>query len=205
MTQPEAVGKSPVARLITKRGLASLCAGVVASWGLSATAGEHGGKPAPQRPATRAPLTQPKRQEHGGTKAKEHGGKEHGGEESDLFTAQQIKTAMNDHIQNEAKKGKGTFQIVDPKTGETLSLEFVKIHDPVRVMEGKGYFACTDFHPRGTEISKLYDLDFWLNPVDGKLVVTETKIHKHPKRTENGSWEKEARYTFMNDEVVEIK
>lgn len=152
-------------------------------------AGEHGGTAA----------------EHGG-KAAEHGGKaaEHGGKKAEGFTAEQIKAAMNAHIETQVREGKGHLVIKDDKSGETLKLKFVKIHDPVRKIEGKGYFACTDFQPEGAPEGKLYDLDFWLNPEGENLAVTETRIHKHPKK-KGKKWTKEARYTFVNDKPVEVK
>jgi len=152
-------------------------------------------------------------QEHGGQEhaGQEHAGQEHGGQEHDgeehagavaqTYTAAEIKGAMNAHIT--LREEEGIFKISDEKTGEELNLRFVKIHDPVRKIEGKGYFACTDFEVVG-EPGKLYDLDFWLNPEDGVLKVTEEKIHKNPVKTEAG-WEKQARYTFINDNPVEIK
>ncbi|MBI2061009.1 MAG: hypothetical protein HYT87_14680 [Nitrospirae bacterium] len=136
--------------------------------------------------------------------AGEHAGAEHAGKKAEGFTAEEIKAVMTRHIQGEIKKAGGVFKITDSKTKEALSLEFVKIHDPVRKIEGKGYFACTDFHPAGAETAKLYDLDFWLNPKDGKLVVTDTRIHKHPVR-KGSAWEKEPRYTFVNDNPVEVR
>ena len=139
--------------------------------------------------------------EHAG---QEHAGKEHGGKKVEGFTAAQIKSAMNEHIASRLKEGGGTLAIKDEKTGEALSLEFVKIHDPVRKIEGKGYFACTDFHPAGAPAAKLYDLDFWLNAEGDKLVVTETRIHKHPELKKK-TWKKVARYTFENDAPVEVK
>ena len=136
-------------------------------------------------------------QEHGG---KEHEGQEHGGQAAQSFTAAEIKAAMNAHIT--MREENGVFTIKDEKTGEDLKLKFVKIHDPVRKIEGKGYFACTDFEVIG-QSGKLYDLDFWLSPMDGKLKITEEKIHKNPVKTADG-WEKKARYTFINDNPVEI-
>lgn len=137
--------------------------------------------------------------------AGEHPGDEHAGTQAPVFTAQQIKEAMKKHIDKTTQNG--VFAIHDMKTHQDLKLQFIKIHDPVRKIEGKGYFACTDFEVIG-ETGKLYDLDFWLNPKDGKLgrhalVVTETKIHKEPK-LEGGKWTKMARYTFINDKPVEI-
>ncbi|NQV16893.1 hypothetical protein HQ531_15625 [bacterium] len=137
-------------------------------------------------------------QEHGG---QEHGGQEHGGEAVQEFSAADIKGAMNVYITG--REEEGVFKIHDEKTGEDLNLKFIKIHDPVRKIEGKGFFACTDFEVVG-ETDKLYDLDFWLNPEDGTLKVYDEKIHKHPVAIEGG-WEKKARYTFVNDNPVEIE
>lgn len=137
--------------------------------------------------------------EHPGDDAK---GDEHPGDKAKSdFTAKQIKKAMKSHIDSETND-KGVFTIQDEKAGEKLMLKFVKIHDPVRKMEGKGYFACTDFHVKGSK-DELYDLDFWLNPKDGELAVNKTKIHKHPVK-KDGKWMKKARYTFKNDKVVEL-
>ena len=158
-----------------------------------------------------------KKHEHAGSTAsgatKEHGGKEHAGKEhggtpapAKTFTAEDIKAAMNAHIAAETKKGNGVLMIQDEKTKEALQLEFVKIHDPVRVIEGKGYFACTDFRPKGADADKLYDLDFWLKPdASGNLAVYDTKIHKHPEKGADGKWAKKERYTFINDNPVEVK
>ncbi len=143
------------------------------------------------------------KQEHAGQEhaGQEHAGQEHGGTAAQTYTAAEIKGAMNAHIA--MREENGIFKIKDDKTGEDLQLKFVKIHDPVRKIEGKGFFACTDFEVVG-EPGKLYDLDFWLNPEDGVLKVTQEKIHKNPVKTETG-WEKKARYTFINDNPVEIK
>lgn len=140
--------------------------------------------------------------EHAGQPAKkEHAGDEHAGSEASSFNAAQIKEAMTSHIQKNTNDG--VFAIQDTKTQENLKLKFVKIHDPVRKIEGKGYFACTDFEVVG-ETGKLYDLDFWLNPKEGHLVVTDTKMHKEPQKTE-GVWQKIERYTFINDKPVVIE
>ncbi len=139
-----------------------------------------------------------KKREHPGEKKKEHPGST-----ATNFTAKDIKTAMMNHIKAKTKNTNGVFRIKDEKANKTLFLEFVKIHDPVRKIAGKGYFACTDFHPVGEDATKLYDLDFWLNPKDGRLQVTKTAIHKHPHR-QASKWVKKARYTFIDDKPVEI-
>lgn len=123
-------------------------------------------------------------------------------QEKTEFNAQEIKDVMLAHIQAKVEPNGGVLKIYDEKASQVLRLKFVKIHDPVRKIEGKGYFACTDFAVSG-EAGKLYDLDFWLTPQHGQLVVTDTKIHKEPIG-KSGAWEKKERYTFVNDNPVEV-
>ncbi len=145
--------------------------------------------------------------EHGGSPVQQELGAkpttEHPGPQAEAFTAEQIKAAMSHYIATKTKEDGGAFKIRDDKTGLDLALEFVKIHNPVRKIEGRGYFACTDFRVQG-EPKKLYDLDFWLNPQDGKLVVTKTSIHKEPKKVGN-EWVEVPRYTFEKDNPVEVR
>jgi hypothetical protein len=133
--------------------------------------------------------------------------KEHPGTESHKITATEIKTAMKEHIDKMQKKGGGVFKLKDKdRKNQKLTLKFVKIHDPVRKVEGKGYFACTDFQVVDGDRNQLMDLDFWLSPnKKGKLVVTETKVHKDAVKNKEGKWTKKARYTFVNDKPVAIK
>lgn len=142
--------------------------------------------------------------EHAG---EEHTGQEHGGEQAKVFSARHIKMALLNYLKKESQKGVFTFVDKDDENKE-LKLKFVKIHDPVRKIEGKGYFACTDFRTLEGPKQKLYDLDFWLNPKGddklGKLEVTQVKVHKHPQEVK-GKWEKKARYTFKDDEIVIIQ
>ena len=163
---------------------------------------EHGGNAVGQEHAGQEHGGNAVEQEHAG---QEHGGnavgQEHAGQAAKNYSSAEIKAAMRAHIAE--RQQSGVFRIHDDKTGEDLQLKFVKIHDPVRKIEGRGYFACTDFEVVG-QPGKLYDLDFWLNPEHGELEVTAEKIHKNPVKTANG-WEKKARYTFINDNPVEIK
>jgi hypothetical protein len=120
---------------------------------------------------------------------------EHPGETEEK-KAWEVKAAMHDHIAQKTQAGGGVFRYRDEKTGDNLELEFVTIHDPVTRTK-QGYFACTDFRAKG-EPGKLYDLDFWLNEKDGRLVVTQTRLHKEPAK-ESGRWVKRPRYNFGED------
>jgi hypothetical protein len=118
------------------------------------------------------------------------------------FYVEDIKAAMETHIAEEVDTD-GVFHLKDDRTGEMLALRFVKIHDPVRQIDGDTYFACTDFRVVG-EPERLYDIDFWLRPAGDVLEVYDTKVHKEPRRSLFYGWYKYPRYTFIDDEVVPL-
>lgn len=116
------------------------------------------------------------------------------------YYVEDIKAAMLAHVAASVDSD-GVFHLEDSHTGEKLALRFVKIHDPVRRIDGTTYFACTDF-VSASEPEKVYDLDFWMNPVQGKLRIYDTKVHKEPRRSLVYGWYKYPRYTFIDDQVV---
>ena len=118
------------------------------------------------------------------------------------YYVEDIKKAMDIHLADRVDEN-GIFHMRDDKTGEILQLKFVKIHDPVRVINRSIYFACTDFHVVG-ERKKLYDIDFWLSPIDGELVIYKEKVHKEPRKALLYGWYKQPRYTFVNDKVISL-
>ena len=118
------------------------------------------------------------------------------------YYIEDIKEAMTAYIAVQVD-AEGTFRLRDDKTGEMLDLRFVKIHDPVRRIDGNTYFACTDFSVEG-EPDKLYDLDFWMRPEAGKLEVYDAKVHKEPRQSLIYGWYKQPRYTFVDDKVVSL-
>ena len=118
------------------------------------------------------------------------------------FYVEDIKAAMQAHIAATVDKG-GVFHLRDDRTGEMLSLRFVKIHDPVRKIDAATYFACTDFAVEG-QPDKLYDLDFWMHPDGDVLTIHDTKVHKEPRKSLLYGWYKYPRYTFVNDRVVTL-
>jgi hypothetical protein len=118
------------------------------------------------------------------------------------YYVEDIKEAMLKHISAKADVD-GIFHLRDDKTGEMLALRFVKIHDPVRKINNSTYFACTDFHVVG-EPKKLFDIDFWMNPVTGELKIYDTKVHKEPRKSLLYGWYKQPRYTFVNDRVISL-
>jgi hypothetical protein len=118
------------------------------------------------------------------------------------YYVEDIKAAMHAHIARTVDAD-GIFRLKDDRTGEMLSLRFVKIHDPVRKIDDNTYFACTDFAV-SDEAGKLYDVDFWMHPDGDVLTIHDAKVHKEPRKSLLYGWYKYPRYTFVNDQVVTL-
>ena len=98
---------------------------------------------------------------------------EHPGD-MEVTRAWQVMSAIHGYIATHKDKD-GNLEIKDDKTGETLPLEFVEIHQPVRHLKKEGeYFACTDFRKPGSQ-DEYYDIDFWVNQKTGKLEDAQMK------------------------------
>jgi YHS domain-containing protein len=112
----------------------------------------------------------------------------------EVTRAWQVMSSIHNYIATH-KDADGHLQIKDDKTGDTLPLDFVEIHQPVRHLKKEGeYFVCTDFRKPGSK-DEYYDIDFWVNQKSGKLQVDNVKIHKVPVQ-EDGVWTQQPRYTF---------
>ena len=118
---------------------------------------------------------------------------EHPGD-MEVTRAWQVMGAIHNYIATN-KDAQGNVPIKDDKTGETIPLEFVEMHQPIRHLKKDGqYFACTDFRKPGST-DEYYDIDFWVDQKSGKLTVANVKIHKVPVQ-EDGIWTQVPRYTF---------
>jgi hypothetical protein len=112
----------------------------------------------------------------------------------EVTRAWQVMAAIHNYIATN-RDASGNLPIKDDKTGETIPLQFVEIHQPVRHLKKEGeYFVCTDFRKPGSQ-DEYYDIDFWVNQKSAKLVVDNVKIHKVPVQ-EDGVWTQQPRYTF---------
>ena len=97
----------------------------------------------------------------------------------------------------------GVYYLKDEKNGQTIPLEFIEIHQPIRRLKKDGrYFACTDFRKRGTT-DEYYDVDFWLDDKDGKL--RSAKCASTRCRSRRTAFGAEARYKFDGLETEEVK
>jgi hypothetical protein len=118
---------------------------------------------------------------------------EHPGD-MEVTRAWQVMSAIHNYIATHKDKN-GDLDVKDDKTGESVPLEFVEIHQPVRHLKKDGeYFVCTDFRKPGSQ-DEYYDIDFWVNQKTGKLEVDNVKMHKVPVQ-EDGIWTQVPRYTF---------
>ena len=127
---------------------------------------------------------------------------EHPGD-TEIVRHWQVMSAVHSEIAS--KRGKdGIYYVKDEKNGQTIPLEFIEIHQPIRRLTKDGrYFACTDFRKPGTR-DEYYDVDFWLDDKDGKLKVGDVRIHKVPVQ-EDGVWQQKSRYTFDGLQIEEVK
>ena len=118
---------------------------------------------------------------------------EHPGD-MEVRRAWHVMSAIHNYIANN-KDAQGNLVVKDDKTGESIPLEFIEMHQPIRHMKKDGqYFACTDFRKPGSK-DEYYDIDFWVNDKSGKLEVANVKMHKVPVQ-EDGIWTQVPRYTF---------
>ncbi|MGV1013693.1 MAG: hypothetical protein ACOYB4_01830 [Methyloceanibacter sp.] len=112
-----------------------------------------------------------------------------------------VMSAIHNYIASNKNKD-GALEVQDDKTGETIPLEFVEMHQPIRRLKADGkYFACTDFRKAGSK-DEYYDVDFWVDDESGKLKVGAVKLHKIPVQ-EDGIWTQVPRYKF-DDKDVEV-
>ena len=118
---------------------------------------------------------------------------EHPGD-MEVTRAWQVMGAIHSYIASH-KDASGALPVKDDKSGDTVPLEFVEIHQPVRHLKKDGqFFVCTDFRKPGSQ-DEYYDIDFWVDQKSGKLEVKDVKMHKVPVQ-EDGIWTQVPRYTF---------
>ena len=118
---------------------------------------------------------------------------EHPGD-MEVVRAWHVMSAIHNYIAKN-RNADGVLELTDEKTGETIPLEFVEMHRPIRYLKKEGeYFACTDFRRQGSK-DEYYDIDFWIDEKTSRLTVSDVKIHKVPVQ-EDGIWTQVDRYTF---------
>lgn len=112
---------------------------------------------------------------------------------ADRTSSWEVMSAMDRYIATASRHG--VLSLKDDKTGEKLALRFIDLHQPVRRLKQNGqYFACTDFRKPGTK-DQFYDIDFWIGTQNGKMSVTDVKVHKVPVLV-NGHYVQMSRYHY---------
>lgn len=123
------------------------------------------------------PQEDPKK-EHPQTK-KEHPKQEHPKEHPKAEAAKAFTTADLEQVIKAdiaAKERRGFFRLKDPVDKKTWRLKLDRVHtDKLTQLDPDTYFACVDFNASD---GKKVDVDFFLKRKDGKLVMTDTTIHK---------------------------
>ncbi len=119
---------------------------------------------------------------------------EHPGE-TEQKRSWEVMSSIDMYVQDEARKNHGVFVLKDDKTGQSIDLDFLYVHQPVRRLKSNGvFFACTDFRKAGSK-DEIYDIDFWLDDKTGKVTVNQVKIHKVPS-LRDGAMTPIPRYEF---------
>jgi hypothetical protein len=101
---------------------------------------------------------------------------EHPTEKAKTVSTADLDKAIKARIAEKTKSDGGVFKVEDKVLNKTWELTLVKVHtDKLTPLSADTYFACTDFKAKdGT----LVDVDFYLKSQDGKLVITDTTVHK---------------------------
>src|SRR3990172_648198 len=103
---------------------------------------------------------------------------EHPGD-AEVVRGWHIMSAVHNYIATH-KDDKGALVVKDDKTGQSIALDFVELHQPVRRLKKDGqFFICSDFRKPGSK-DEYYYVDFWLDEKTGKLEVKDVKLHKVP-------------------------
>lgn len=97
-------------------------------------------------------------------------------EESFKVDVEAMAEAITSYIEADSKLKGGYFTIFDKEAKKPLALTLTKVHTERLSKVGANlYFACSDFEEIGGVV---YDLDFFMEEVDGALVVTDAMVHK---------------------------
>lgn len=141
-------------------------------------AAEHGGKEhGGTEHSEKGSSTEHGDKEHGGTEHSEKGSsKEHGGDAVTHAspTSDDIRGTMKAYVVD-ASKETGTFDVLDPETGEIRNLALVRVHERVG-KTGDYYYSCADFSDVNS--GEALDLDLDVEDVLGELDVVDVRIHK---------------------------
>ena len=106
------------------------------------------------------------------------------------FDSADVEKFVDNIIKAKVAANGGLFPIEDALTGDQLKLSYDGV-DFTRTIDGYGFFPDVKFHdPKDAQ--KKYLIDWWVSPVNGQLVVQETRIYQAPMQVE-GAWSTVAR------------
>lgn len=113
-------------------------------------------------------------------------------EETYKVDTEAMAAAIKGYVAADADLKGGYFLIFDSKLKKPLALKLAKVHEERLAKVGENlYFACSDFTEAGGQV---FDLDFFMEEVEGKLLVTKVLIHKEDDQPryswfeDNGLW-----------------
>ncbi len=111
-----------------------------------------------------------------GVRAQEHPEHPKSAETKKAINIDELEKAIKADIVAQQEKSGGTFKLYDAETKKTWELTLDHVHrERLSRLDEHTYFACVDFNAKdGTKV----DVDFFLKDENGKLVRTETTLHK---------------------------
>ena len=97
-------------------------------------------------------------------------------EKAKAVSTADLDKAIKARIAEKTKADGGVFKVEDKVLNKTWDLTLVKVHtDKLTPLSADTYFACTDFKAKdGTMV----DVDFYMKNEDGRIVITDTTVHK---------------------------
>ncbi len=95
---------------------------------------------------------------------------------SPRFTINDVAQAIREHVRFGERLNNGYYVVLDKQTNTPLLLKLEKIHtDRLARLENGQFFACVDMKEKS---GTMYDIDFFLAPMNGKLAITDVFVHK---------------------------
>lgn len=99
---------------------------------------------------------------------------EHGSIQLDDSLKTNIWQAMKAYADEQARKGKGFFELLDPKTRKKRKLRLLRIHEKVG-KTGKYYYSRADF--QDSETFEIVDVDIDVQVKGNEVTVVDAVLH----------------------------
>lgn len=100
------------------------------------------------------------------------------------YGVEDVKAWLDQYLRNAASENNGRYLVHDALTGNKLALVYQKI-DFMRTLHGYGFFPEVVFSAP-EDAQKIWLVDFWVKPSNGKLALFDVRIYKAPRKEGDG-------------------